>query len=37
MITAEIEVKKIPRKNIISASNESRKTDKVEILVSTLK
>lgn len=33
----EIEVKKIPRKNIISASNESRKTDKVEILVSSLK
>lgn len=28
-------VKRIPRKNIISASNESRKTDKIEILVST--
>jgi DNA adenine methylase Dam len=31
----EINVKKIPRKNIISASNESRKTDKIEILVSS--
>lgn len=31
-----INVKKIPRKNIISASNESRKTDKIEILVSSL-
>lgn len=30
-----IEVKRIPRKNIISASNESRQTDKVEILVSS--
>lgn len=31
----KVNIKKIPRKNIISASNESRKTDKVEILVST--
>lgn len=30
-----IEVKRIPRKNIISASNISRQTDKVEILVSS--
>lgn len=30
-----INIKKIPRKNIISASNESRKTDKIEILVSS--
>lgn len=30
-----IEIKRISRKNIISASNESRKQDKVEILVST--
>lgn len=30
-----VDIKKIPRKNIISASNESRKTDKVEILVSS--
>lgn len=30
----KIKIKKIPRKNIISASNESRKTDKIEILVS---
>lgn len=29
----DINVKQIPRKNIISASNESRKTDKIEILV----
>lgn len=29
----DINVKVIPRKNIISASNESRKTDKLEILV----
>lgn len=29
----DIKVKRIPRKNIISASNESRKTDKMEILV----
>lgn len=33
-----VDVKFIPRKNIISASNESRKTDKLEILVTnTLK
>ena len=30
-----ITIKKISRKNIISASNESRKTDKIEILVSS--
>lgn len=30
----KIEVKKIARKNIISASNESRKNDKIEILIS---
>lgn len=30
----QVDIKKIPRKNIISASNESRKTDKIEILVS---
>jgi DNA adenine methylase Dam len=30
-----ISIKKIPRKNIISASSESRKTDKIEILVTS--
>lgn len=30
------QIKKIARKNIISASNESRKTDKLEILVSSV-
>jgi DNA adenine methylase Dam len=32
---AKFKLKKIPRKNIISASNESRKTDKIEILVTS--
>lgn len=31
-----VDIKKIPRKNIISAYNESRKNDKIEILVSKL-
>lgn len=33
-ISGRLEIKEIPRKNIISASNESRKNDKIEILVS---
>lgn len=32
----KVDIKKIPRKNIISASNESRKKDKIEILVSSI-
>jgi len=34
-LSIEFNVQKIARKNIISASNESRKTDKMEILVSS--
>lgn len=35
-INRELLTQKIARKNIISASNESRKTDKIEILVETI-